>query len=166
MNTTPDHGLAPNPSAAVPVTQADINLAVETLRDLAGWHIWPVRQETVTVDTAGDNVIFLPTLRLLQVHSLALDDTPVDLDTIEWSESGMVRLKKRPRKGFRRITATILHGFENTPLAAVAMQMAARAHQPAANMQVGGISVGAPGALTPYSSEWRLLDRYKLGPMP
>ncbi|MEH0147456.1 hypothetical protein V6D40_07265 [Corynebacterium sp. Q4381] len=166
MNTTLDHGLAPNPSAAVPVTQADIDLAVETLRDLAGWHIWPVRQETVTVDTAGDNVIFLPTLRLLQVHALALDGTPVGLDTIEWSESGMVRLKRRSGRGFRRATATITHGFDTTPLAGVAMHMAARATQPGTNMTVGGISVGAPGAMTPQSSEWRLLDRYKLGPMP
>lgn len=164
--TTPEHGLTPTADAAGTVTQDDIDLAVATLRDLAGWHIWPVRKETVTVDTTGDPTVFLPTLRLLDVHSVTADNIEVPLDTIEWSESGMLRLKKRPRTGFRRITATILHGFESTPLAAVAMQMAARAHQPATNMQVGGISVGAPGALTPYSSEWRLLDRYKLGPMP
>lgn len=164
--TTPEHGLTPTADAAGAVTQDDIDLAVATLRDLAGWHIWPVREETVTVDTTGDPTVFLPTLRLLDVRSVIADNTEVPLDNIEWSESGMLRLKTRPRKGFRRITATILHGFETTPLAAVAMQMAARAHQPATNMQVGGISVGAPGALTPYSSEWRLLDRYKLGPMP
>lgn len=164
--TIPEHGLTPTAGTTGPVTQDDIDLAVETLRDLAGWHIWPVREETVTVDTTGDPTVFLPTLRLLEVRTVTVDDVEVPLETIEWSESGMLRLKTRPRKGFRRVTATILHGFETTPLAAVAMQMAARAHQPATNMQVGGISVGAPGALTPYSSEWRLLDRYKLGPMP
>lgn len=164
--TTPEHGLTPTADTAGAVTQDDIDLAVATLRDLAGWHIWPVREETVAVDTTGDPTVFLPTLRLLDVRSVIADNTEVPLDNIEWSESGMLRLKTRPRKGFRRITATILHGFETTPLTAVAMQMAVRAHQPATNMQVGGISVGAPGALTPYSSEWRLLDRYKLGPMP
>lgn len=164
--TTPEHGLTPTAGTTGAVTQDDIDLAVETLRDLAGWHIWPVREETVTVDTTGDPTVFLPTLRLLEVRKVTADNIEVPLETIEWSESGMLRLKTRPRKGFRRVTATILHGFETTPLAAVAMQMAARAHQPATNMQVGGISVGAPGALTPYSSEWRLLDRYKLGPMP
>ena len=51
--TTPEHGLTPTADAAGTVTQVDIDLAVETLRDLAGWHIWPVREETVTVDTPG-----------------------------------------------------------------------------------------------------------------
>ncbi|EEI16272.1 hypothetical protein [Corynebacterium lipophiloflavum] len=166
MDVDPDHGLTPNPDVAVPVSQDDINLAVETLRDLAGWHVWPIRSDTVTVDTAGDSVIFLPTLRLLDVTSVEVDGTPVPLDSIEWSESGMIRFKQRPRRGFRRVTATIRHGFESTPLTAVAMHMASRSKQPGTNMAVGGISVGAPGAMTPQSSEWRLLDRYKLGPMP
>ncbi len=165
----PEHGITPamvGAGTTLP-SQDVIDTAVHTVRSLCGWHVWPVREETVTVDTTGDDVVFLPTKRLLDVAEVTVDGKPLDRDTYRFSADGMLQLDRRPRAGFRRLTATITHGYDTaTDLVGVVAQMARRGSNPQKAMSVGGISVGSPGVITPQSTEWRIVDIYKLGPMP
>lgn len=160
-----DHGLVPSESSQT-VTQDHVDTAVATVRLLAGWHIWPVREETITVDTAGDPLIILPTLHVEDVTAVTVDGEPVDMRRVSWSPEGMLTLYGAPR-GFRRVSVTLHHGYESAPaLAGVCLKMAGRAVQAQGSLSVGGISVGASAGITPQSTEWRVLDMYKLGPEP
>ncbi|AIT60163.1 hypothetical protein [Corynebacterium doosanense] len=165
----PEHGITPSMVAAGTTMpeQHVIDAAVHTVRSLCGWHVWPVREETVTVDTTGDDVVFLPTKRLHNVTEVSIDNEQIPPGEWSFSADGMLQLTRRPPAGFRRLAATITHGYDEVPdLAGVIGQMARRAGAPQESYQVGGISVGAPGAVTPQSTEWRIVDLYKLGPMP
>ncbi|MDK4326783.1 hypothetical protein QPX54_09750 [Corynebacterium propinquum] len=157
-----DHGLRP---ANDRVTQDDVDTAVAVVRELAGWHIFPKRRETLTVDHDGGRVVFLPTMRLEQVLSVNVNGVPIEKSAYSFSASGMLTLRRAPR-GFSVIQAEVVHGYDDPPVVAVVHRMAERAHAPSESYSVGGISVGAPAGLTPQSTEWRILDAYKLGPMP
>lgn len=160
-----DHGLTPSDPSQT-VTQDDVDRAVATVRRLAGWHVWPVREETITVDTPGDPLIILPTLRVEDVIDVTVEGQQVDMDTVSWSADGMITLQRAPR-GLRRVAVTLRHGFESAPdLAGVCLKMADRSVQVQGSVSVGGISVGATAGITPQSTEWRVLDMYKLGPEP
>lgn len=160
-----DHGIVP-PGNSDEVTQDTIDRVVATVRNLAGWHIWPVREETLTVDTPGDPLVILPTKRIESVIAVEVDGQPVDMSTVSWTEDGMLTLRRVPR-GFRRVAVTLRHGYLDAPdLAAVCQQMAKRTIQAQGSVSVGGISVGAAAGVTPQSTEWRVLDLYKLGPIP
>lgn len=160
-----DHGLTE--SAAGEPGQEVIDQAVATVRRLCGWHVWPVRQDTLVVDTPGDPVVFLPTKRIVDVHAVRVDGEPVDEGGWSWSEDGMIEIVRPPKRAFRRVEVDLQHGYDDGgPLAGVAMEMAGRAGKPAGNYSVGRISVGGPSALTPASTEWRIVDEYRLGPMP
>lgn len=157
-----DHGITPTGD----VTQSAIDKAVETVRRLVGWHVWPVRDETLTVDTPGDSLVILPTKNLVEVLDVKVDGQEVDSADVRWSTDGMLTLLRVPR-GFRRVSVRCRHGYESAlDLAVVCLSMAKRDSQPTQQYSVGSISVGAPGSVTPQSTEWRVLDGYKLGPLP
>lgn len=165
--TDVEHGIVPSMIPATkPITQAKIDAVVATVRHLCGWHVWPVRKETITVDSPGDKFVFLPTKRLLDVHEVKINGETIAGEEFQWSADGVLRLI-HPPKGFRIITVTITHGYETAPdLANVCVQMSKRTAEAHTSMQVGGISVGASQGITPQSTEWRIIDMYKLGPMP
>lgn len=165
-----DHGITPTSIAGggrtVDVSQDQIDRVVATVRRLCGWHVWPVRDESVTVDTPGDPVVFLPTKHLVDVTAVEVDGVPVDIGDVSWSQDGMVELRRVPR-GFRKVTVTCQHGYESAPdLEAVCVSMVRREALPQQQYQVGSISVGAQGGVTPQSSEWRIVDMHKMGPLP
>lgn len=171
-----DHGITPAMVAAESsgiltadkVPQDMIDRVVDTVRTLCGWHVWPVREETLTVDSAGDAVLILPTLCLVDVLSVTAGGEPVDVDAYGWSADGWLqRSRGRWPVGPRSVTATIRHGMEDAPaLAAVCCQMAVRSATAQDGYTVGGISVGARAGITPQSTEWRIIDRYRLEPTP
>lgn len=164
-----DHGLLPETlGVAGVVEQEDIDAAVGTVRALAGWHIWPLREDTITVDTSGDAVIFLPTKHLVSVESV-VDRDGATIEGVSWSEDGMVLFNKAPKAGFRTLTLTIRHGYDVSEvgeIVQVCKQMAGRASRPQEGYTVGRISTSAPGGVTPQSTEWRIIDLFKLGPLP
>lgn len=169
----PDHGITPSTISGTPgvdssVTQESIDAAVASLRHLAGWHVWPVREDVLRVDSPGDEVIFLPTLRLVELVEVKIDGEAVSLDRLMWSDAGIVQLKSgRFPRGLGRVEVTFRHGFESpADIIGVAALMAGRTSSPGQNYSVGAISVGGASGLTPQSTEWRILDLYKLGPMP
>lgn len=150
------------------VPESDESIQARALiTTLCGWHVTPQREETITVDTTGDQIVFLPTKHLANVRELTVDGVVVDPKHYAFSEDGMIHLDHRVKPGFRKLTATILHGYISAPdMDALVEKLAARASKPGESYSVGGISVGAPGSLMPQSTEWRIIDQYKLGPMP
>lgn len=170
-NSAPDHGLTPAdfPESAR-LTQAAIDGAVDTIRRLAGWHIWPERTETLRVDAPGDPLVLLPTKRLTAVAEVTVDGVPVEIGPEDWSPDGtlwIASLRPTMTGRPRRVTATITHGHDGPgDLVGLVASMAGRASRPSESYTVGRVSVGAPGAVTPQSSEWRIIDELRLGPIP
>lgn len=145
----------------------DLDQAWGIVTTLCGWHVTPQKEETITVDATGDAIIFLPTKHLVDVLDVQVDGVTVDPATYSFSEDGMLHFTRPSKRGFRRVTVTIVHGYETAPdIEALAERIAARANKPAEQYSVGSISIGAPGSLMPQSTEWRIIDLYKLGPMP
>lgn len=165
-----DHGLTPDMAPVIGgerPTQTQIDRAVAAVRRICGWHVWPVRTETMHVDGSGDRDIFLPTKHLVGLEGLTINGEDINIDDVSFSEDGMVYRKQGFPCGLRNISVTITHGYEEAPeLAGVVLEMASRATRPSGNLSVGGISVGASSGLTPQSSEWRIVDLYRLGPLP
>jgi hypothetical protein len=162
----PDHGITPDmvPTSSA-ITGDQIDAVVETVRRICGWHIWPVREETVKLDSSGDCLLFLPTKRLVELKSVEVGGKPVGLDAVQWSEDGY--LQGHFPEGLRNVTVTMRHGYDSAlDLVGVCLQMAKRTAEAHSSYQVGGISVGASNGITPQSTEWRIVDCYKLGPLP
>lgn len=166
----PDHGLTPETFGGSKLTQESIDLAVATIRRLAGWHVFPQRTETIRCDSPGDPMVLLPTKCLVGIESIKVDGETVVFTDEDWSPDGMVWIDTLTpaRNGRpRRIEATITHGYESAgDLIGLVAAMAGRATAPAQGYTVGRINVGAPGAITPQSTEWRIIDEIKLGPVP
>lgn len=172
----PDHGITPDMVSAESsgiltvdqIPQDLIDRVVDTVRTLCGWHVWPVREETITVDSTGDQTLILPTLRLVDVLKVTARGDIVDPDTYGWSADGWLqRDRGRWPAGPRAVTVTARHGLDAAPaLAAVCCQMAVRSATAQDGYTVGGISVGTRAGITPQSTEWRIIDRYRLEPGP
>lgn len=171
IDAAADHGLTPKDFPGVAgLTQEAIDAAVDSVRRLADWHIWPEREETVRVDSPGDPMVVLPTKRLTAVHSVEVDGEPVEIGEQDWSPDGMIWIAGlRPRRDRRprRIVARVTHGYTGAgDVLALVRSMATRASAPGQSYTVGRINVGAPGAVTPQSTEWRIIDQIRLGPIP
>lgn len=167
-----DHGLTPESfPGASSLTQEAVNAAVESIRRLADWHVWPERDETLTVDAPGDPLVVLPTKRLVSVESVTVDGEPIVIGPNDWSPDGTLwisELRPHHRGRPRRIAATVRHGYAGPPgdILTLVRSMAGRAAAPGQAYTVGRINVGAPGAVTPQSTEWRIIDQIRLGPLP
>lgn len=170
-NAGAGHGLSP---ASFPniqgLTQEAIDAAVDSIRRLADWHVFPEREETLHVDAPGDRLVVLPTKRLVAVESVTVDGREVELGPNDWSPDGTLWIRHlRPRRDGRRwrVEARVRHGYEApADVLALVQSMAGRAVTPGQAYTVGRISVSAPGAITPQSTEWRVIDKIKLGPLP
>ena len=171
--TTPpvDHGLTPEDFPGVNgLTQEAIDSAVATIRRLAGWHVWPEREDTVTVVSPGDPLVVLPTKHLADVLSVTVDGEVVEVGEDDWTPDGTLWIGRlRPSRSGRphRVTAQIRHGYAAPgDVLGLVASMAGRASLPATSYGVGRINVGAPGTATPQSTEWRIIDQIKMGPLP
>lgn len=166
-----DHGLNPEDFPGVAgVTQGGIDAAVASVRRLADWHVWPERVETLAVDSPGDPLVLLPTKRLVAVEEVTVDGREVTLGEEDWSPDGTLwisALRPLPSRRPRRIRARVRHGYSGPgDVLALVGSMVARSAAPGQGYQVGRINVSAPGAVTPQSSEWRIIDQIRLGPVP
>lgn len=166
-----DHGITPGTVAlalgkpGLHVDQAVISRVVDTVRDLCGWHVFPPREETIKVPTTGDKMVLLPTLKVRDVKNVTWDGEP--LEGWDWSEDGIIRLPRRLPEAFRRLEVTFTHGFElPKSMLGVIASMVSRADAFTGAQTVGNITIGATQTVTPQSREWRIIDRYALGPLP
>lgn len=176
--TVPEHGITPTVVAvasrgqvvAADVNQDVIDHVVESVRRLCGWHVWPVRTEDVSVRDYGDEAVLFPTLRLLEVADMVTGGVEVDPSGYEVYEDGTVDIPYRaPFPYPRKLTATITHGFDEAPgLVDVVANMVVRSVAGTGDgaLSVGGVSYNSGTGVTPKTSEWVIIDRYKLGPRP
>ena len=91
--------------------------ASAAIRRYCGWHVGPATEETLTVDGPGSHVLSLPTLHIVTIESVAEYGrtwTPADVESLEWSEAGMVRTSGRCwTSRYRGVAVTLTHGFED-----------------------------------------------------
>lgn len=87
-----------------PFTEAEVDAAVVTVRNAAGWHIAPVRPEdesdgleTVILDVeCGEQWLRLPTMKLVSVDEIR------DLYTESVIDDGLYRVSRDSNRVFRR----------------------------------------------------------------
>lgn len=98
------------------------------VRDYCGWHVAPVLQETVTVESDGSGVVFLPTLRIVSVEAVEVDGSPVTVQRRDWSQNGWLRVHAACGVP---VVVTMKHGVEITEsLRAAALTLAQAAKSP------------------------------------
>ena len=139
-------------------TAAILERSLAEVRRWCGWHVSPVlTADEITLDGPGGRLLWLPSLRVVDLTALTEDGAEVDVDELEWSQSGLVRKPLTAAEWtekFRGITATITHGYADAPdFEAAVFSVADRKSQ----APVGGsiISVG------PFRwSEDRSMDGY------
>jgi hypothetical protein len=94
--------------------QAALGAVLVAARRYCRWHVSPARTaEEVTLDGGGGRVLTLPTRRMTALSSVSENGTELDLDVLEWSETGSVR-KCSGRSWscrYRSIEATFDHGY-------------------------------------------------------
>ena len=166
-------GLVP---ASTPGLGSQIEATLSSIRALCGWHVFPVKEETLTVDAVGGRLLRLPTMRIEDVLEVKAAGEVIDPNRYGWSASGMLELYEGefPNR-FRSVQVTLRHGYAEAPeLLRVAAEIVKRGvlAGTGGNVSVGSISVGAPagggagGSITPMSTEWRIIDQYKLREWP
>lgn len=155
--------------------------ASAAVRNYCGWHIAPVVEDDYTLDYDGGSLLILRTLRLVDVVSLSVQGQSVDVEGLEWSHNGEVRLLRkwqqsgRPFAGFRAIEATIQHGYDLDAVAdlnAVVQQVVGNAISSplgATREQAGAVSVswattapGVSGGISLLDRDFTILNHYKL----
>lgn len=101
------------PLATTPagVDESNWKAACAAVRSFCRWHIAPSHRETVTVDGSGGDVLFLPTHRLTEIHSIVDDGREVS--DPEWSAAGMVRGSWSCK--FRGVVVDMTHGLDECP---------------------------------------------------
>ena len=183
LNTTPEitpevvsslsGGLVP---ASTPGLQQMIDSALASIRRICGWHVFPVVDETITVDAFGGELLRLPTMHVEEVSEVRVQGVVVESSDYGWSTSGMLELYdgEFPSR-FRSVQVTLRHGFDDaSDILRVVAEIVRRSvlAGTGGNVSVGGISVGAPsgggagGNVMPVATEWRVIDRYKLREWP
>lgn len=114
--THPPHGLTAQILGLdpdIPNIQAGIDRAVAYIRREAGWHIFPIAVDTLTLDGEGGHVLTLPSLRVEDISEIIENGTPLDPSAYEWSADGDVkRVRGCWTTRWRGITVTLTHGYD------------------------------------------------------
>ena len=92
-----------------------LNSAKSRVRRYCGWHVSPVRAETITLDGNGGQYLFLPTLKVVTLTSVTLDGETLDLTDDVKQSAEMPGVLVRPYSfwhcGYGNIEVTLSHGF-------------------------------------------------------
>lgn len=178
-----------------PVAPTPTDAAVAAVRAYCGWHIAPSREEVLTLDGPGGNVLVLPSLHVTDVESITEDGTVLDDGTdpdlpaaYSWSEAGIIQ-KGSASAGWswscagwwtaklRGIDVALTHGYDEWPveLAGIITAAAARTVENPTGLEqqtVGpftekyGVSGEAGAGGAFTAADNSVLARYKLPPRP
>lgn len=91
----------------------------DTIRDYCGWHIYPLKQDTISDATIGNQgIVMVPTLNLKSVLAVWVNGYP--LSRIQWTphDSGWIQLHhawQRRRRVNPEVRIDFVHGFEKLP---------------------------------------------------
>jgi hypothetical protein len=101
-----------------PFADAIVDGAVAWLRREVGWHIAPVVEETLTLDSLGGRTLILPTRKIVQVTQVRDVSDAATVVLTGWRKSSKAGLLHRwcgwPR-GFESVEVDLEHGFAETP---------------------------------------------------
>lgn len=100
-----------------PFAAAVLRSAEATLRGMCLWHIAPSQSDTVTLDSAGEKRLFLPSLYVTAVTSCAYvgGDTPEELTDVVVKANGVLYRACGFPAGEQVIEVTFTHGYEECP---------------------------------------------------
>ncbi|MFX0573106.1 hypothetical protein [Nocardia nepalensis] len=153
-------------------------IANALVRDWCGWHIAPTLTETLILDGSGDRVQMVPTLRLLDLHSVTENDRPIDLTKVRWSQTGHLRRMIAWTTRERGIRIQITHGWATPPpvLVGVVLGIAKRAKDTPASAvrtrtagpfseQLTVSADGSIGGVALTGAERDLLANYRIVPI-
>jgi len=157
-------------------TQA-LDMASGVIRAFCGWAIQKTT-ETVVLDSAGGDVLALPTLHLTALAAVVVDDGATDPatlvldDDVAWSAAGYIYRRRTWPYRPRSVTVTMTHGYDPVPaeIVAVCLAIAGRAYvvEPGrTSIQVGARSESfreSADGFVPAAHESWILDRYRLPP--
>ena len=96
--------------------QQAIDTALVAARRFCGWHVSPVKAETIVLDGTGGRTLSLPTLNLLSVTAATDADTVLDPIKLDRSQRRGTLTKRYGRWTHRdgAVSVTITHGFTET----------------------------------------------------
>lgn len=96
------------------VTRA-LNAALARVRRYCGWHVSPVRTQTITLDGTGAPLLFLPTMKVVTITAITEDgDALVVADIKESVRAPGVLIKENWAYWsceFESITVALQHGY-------------------------------------------------------
>lgn len=103
-----------------PFTDAEVDSAAAALRKAAGWHIAPVRSETVALDIVpAEPVLRLPTRQLVSVTAVRrTSDATVYATTQYETSKRLARIRRRSSYwpcGYEAVEVDMTHGYTTCP---------------------------------------------------
>lgn len=133
-----------------------IDQASSMIRAYCRWHIWPLVEATLILDSPGRSVLFLPTLALAAVTAVELLDPagveqPVALTFgVDYTWSAMGRLTRQGESrcpvwpaGDRCVQVTFNHGHTEVPAEVASVTVALAKRLPAAGMAIQQEAAGS-----------------------
>jgi hypothetical protein len=169
-------------------SEEDRLLQAEALvRAHCGWHVAPVRLDTMSLGLSSDATVVLPTQRIVEVVSVSDGLVGLDPDAYTWREPGILDLRPtfsvrawgdlydaRSYTWFQNLTVRLRHGYDEAPpeVTAVVQAVAQRVVNnpkglvretigPFVDSYAVGLS-GAAAGLTLLGDEQRALAPYRL----
>lgn len=87
--------------------------ALSRARNYCGWHVSPVRTETIALDGPGRTLLLLPTLKVVAITDISIGGESIDLATVrELADTPGALYRERGWPcGFSNIAVTFSHGF-------------------------------------------------------
>lgn len=144
--------------------------ATDAIRRYCGWHVAPEARETLTVTGSGRSELNLPSLRIVEVHSVIDGGTSVPVDQV--TSSGGVLTRRAGSWSTGPVKVDLTHGFTGADVASLAMSIAARARstpQGFVRQQAGTMSAtpsqmafNASGGVGLLDWEKQQLDLYRI----
>lgn len=152
-------------------------VAQSTIRRFCGWHVAPIVEETLTVDSPGGRSLTVPSGRIVELLGLTVDGVAVDVSGVDVSERGGVLTWRAgwfpDRDGV--VQVRLRHGFdpvEVPEVAALIQTLAGRAASGVGLVKsqgVGGAQVsyvtasdGSPLSVQMFRSEQETLRPFRV----
>jgi hypothetical protein len=157
-------------------SQTILDGATKAIRNFCGWNIAPAEDVSVTLD-GGGSVLYLPSLQVNGIASVAVNGATVDPSAYQWSrQTGNVRLTTAPSwpDVWGGIEVIFNSGFADVPadLKQIVLQVSAMALSSptgATREQAGAVAMawattapGVSGGLTLLDRDRANLAAYKL----
>lgn len=100
--------------ASDPETLRGLTAALTRVRHVCGWHVSPVRADTVIFDGPGNAFIQLPTLRIVSIDAVTENGEATDVAEVAEVREGpgiIAKTKSRWAYGFSAIEVDFTHGY-------------------------------------------------------